>query len=90
MTDTIGSEMDKGGKVLVHCHHGQSRSALVVISFLALWEGFWLLSGNNPTTIADSMIIAENWVVKARPTVKPNMLIRQAMSALQNSFTSMS
>lgn len=38
--DFIDTAVESGGKVLVHCHNGVSRSALVVLAFMCYSMGF--------------------------------------------------
>ena len=50
---------EKGHKILVHCHEGRSRSVLVVVYYLYLFE--------NP--FKEKMIVGFNHILKLRPEI---------------------
>lgn len=60
-----------GGRVLLHCHQGISRSSALVLSYLMLREGVWPLDE------------AVRQVVWARPTACPNPAFLDALTEME-------
>ncbi|KAK4534425.1 hypothetical protein CDCA_CDCA01G0450 [Cyanidium caldarium] len=71
VTDFIDEARRVGGRVLVHCHQGISRSSTLVLAYLLLREGVWPLEE------------AVRQMIRARPMACPNTAFLDALSEME-------